>query len=155
MTVKFKATGYHEDTWAPEVLWSQVGVYDIASHNWWWQNTTGAVPSSRVSSCAVSSTSPNGSAFHITVYGSWSLKQASNSQLVAAGTVGHDGMKCVLSLGKSQMILEADIKKPNDNMYAPHALDGSSKPQELSNGYEYIRHEMPDTSPSFELPSMN
>ncbi|EEA28483.1 hypothetical protein TMatcc_003188 [Talaromyces marneffei ATCC 18224] len=59
--------------WPYDSNWLTVYVYDIASHTWWAQKASGDAPSHRTGFCAVVSESPDGSAFHITTYGGWSL----------------------------------------------------------------------------------
>ncbi|KAF3400580.1 Kelch repeat-containing protein [Talaromyces pinophilus] len=59
--------------WPYDSNWLTVYVYDIASHTWWAQKASGDAPLHRTSFCAVVTQSPDGSAFHITTYGGWSL----------------------------------------------------------------------------------
>lgn len=48
-------------------------MYDIASHTWWMQEASGDAPSNTDMFCTAVTESPDGSAFHITTYGGWSL----------------------------------------------------------------------------------
>ncbi|OQO07893.1 hypothetical protein B0A48_06685 [Cryoendolithus antarcticus] len=51
-----------------------INVYDIASHTWWVQWSSGEGPPEYLSQfCAGVTTAPDNNAFHITVYGGWSL----------------------------------------------------------------------------------
>lgn len=59
--------------WPYDSDWLTVYVYDIASHTWWAQRASGDAPSHTGGFCAVVTESPDGSAFHITTYGGWSL----------------------------------------------------------------------------------
>lgn len=49
---------------------SQIAVYDIASHTWWRQPASGDVPTTFDQVAAEASIAPDGSAFHITTFGS-------------------------------------------------------------------------------------
>ncbi|KAJ5379553.1 hypothetical protein N7509_012672 [Penicillium cosmopolitanum] len=60
--------------WPYPADWNTVYVYDIASHTWWMQETSGSNLRLDLDSfCAVAAVSPDRSAFHISVYGGWSL----------------------------------------------------------------------------------
>ena len=56
------------DYWEPSDM-SQIAVYDISSHHWWWQTATGTIPDPRAITCAAVSITEDASAFHITMYG--------------------------------------------------------------------------------------
>ena len=43
---------------------------------WWWQTASGDLPFNRTQTCSVVSASPDNSAFHITMYGGWSLLES-------------------------------------------------------------------------------
>ncbi|EED22993.1 hypothetical protein TSTA_064590 [Talaromyces stipitatus ATCC 10500] len=59
--------------WPYDSNWLTVYVYDIASHTWRAQEASGDTPFHRTSFCAVVTEAADGSAFHITTYGGWSL----------------------------------------------------------------------------------
>ena len=59
--------------WPYDADWNVIYVYDIASHTWWTQPASGSPPTHRGSFCTAVTASPDDGAFHITVYGGWSL----------------------------------------------------------------------------------
>lgn len=59
--------------WPEDIAFTTVWVYDIASHTWWKQQASGSAPRTREKFCTAVAVSPDGSAFHITAYGGWSL----------------------------------------------------------------------------------
>ncbi|KAH9826291.1 Host cell factor [Teratosphaeria destructans] len=60
--------------WPYYSTFALISVYDIASHTWFLQKASGDIPAHKASFCGVVTTSPDDSAFHITIYGGYSLE---------------------------------------------------------------------------------
>ncbi|KAF2770196.1 hypothetical protein EJ03DRAFT_361225 [Teratosphaeria nubilosa] len=60
--------------WPYYSTFALISIYDIASHTWFLQKASGDIPAHKSSFCGVATTSPDGSAFHITIYGGYSLE---------------------------------------------------------------------------------
>lgn len=113
---------------------SQIYVYDIASHTWFVQEASGTAPSYINTECDVVSASPDGDAFHVTMYGGWSLQygrstedvyvlsipsftwidvsaaaQSSNNEALNS-TIGRDSMTCQLYKDAQMIVLGGDIR---------------------------------------------
>lgn len=58
---------------------SQLDVYDIASSQWYHQQTTGTAPGVRVNPCAVVASAPDASSFNIYLFGGQNLQPAVSS----------------------------------------------------------------------------
>ncbi|KAK4126410.1 hypothetical protein N657DRAFT_679342 [Parathielavia appendiculata] len=63
--------GGSNDTFVDDL--SRLDVYDIASSEWYHQETTGEAPSVRVNPCAVTASAPDASSFQIYLYGGQNL----------------------------------------------------------------------------------
>jgi hypothetical protein len=64
--------GGSNDTFVDDL--SRLDVYDIASSEWYHQQTTGEAPSVRVNPCAVTASAPDASSFQIYLYGGQNLQ---------------------------------------------------------------------------------
>jgi len=64
--------GGSNDTFVDDL--SKLDVYDIATSEWYHQETTGEAPSVRVNPCAVTASAPDASSFQIYLYGGQNLQ---------------------------------------------------------------------------------
>lgn len=158
--------------------WNIVYVYDIASHTWWIQEASGSnLPVDLDSFCAVAAVSPDRSAFHISVYGGWSLtdqrayedvrilsipsfqwidatglSNQTNTEQQVNETIGRASIgKCQLFRGTQMIVLGGDV----------HAGAYSLTDGACSNAFEPVRvldlstyewQKSLNTSASYEVP---
>lgn len=115
--------------------WSLIYVYDMATQTWWKQRASGDVPRAMAGACAVVTVSPDDSAFHITIYGAWSLADerayesvyilslpsftwinatdiavASDSPRQAAGLVGTSAAQCQVYNNSQMLVLGGTVR---------------------------------------------
>lgn len=112
-------------------------MYDIHTRTWYTVTASGTVPSSRMQTCAVVTTAPDNTAFHITMYGGYSLlagrsyedvyvlsipsftwinitDQSSNTEAGLSSEVGRDSMSCDLVYGSQMTVLGGSIRDGAD-----------------------------------------
>lgn len=126
-------------------------VYDIHSSTWFSVTASGTVPGTRVHACSVAAVAPDYSAFHITMYGGWSLfegrsyeqifvlsipsfvwinitaDQIGNSEENLSQSVGRDSMSCKL-YNDAQMIVLGGYIKVGETAISPSGQCNSTFP---------------------------
>lgn len=154
-------------------------MYDIASHTWWMQEASGDSPSNTDMFCAAVAESPDGTAFHITTYGGWSLSEGrsyedvhvlsipsfqwidatdlsnkTNLEQQVNSTIGRDSMSGACQLYGSEMIVLGGQIRSDTSSLIDGACSDVFEPVRVLDLSTYEWKTSLNTSSTYEVPAV-
>ncbi|TKA47003.1 hypothetical protein B0A55_13273 [Friedmanniomyces simplex] len=165
--------------WPLPSSYAVINVYDIASHTWWAQEASGDMPPDYLCQfCAGAAISPDDGAFHITVYGGFSLLEErsyetvytlslpsftwinattvsdqTNAEQQVNGTIGRDQQSCQMYNGAQLVVLGGNIRALADSL-TDGACSQVFSPVRALDLSTYTWQTSFDPSVSFQVPSV-
>jgi len=156
---------------------SVIYIYDIASHTWWAQKASGDIPPIWVIDfCSGAAISPDGGAFHITIYGgsneedadfteavytlsipsfTWinatSVSYQSNAEQRVNATAGRSSQSCQVYKGAQLVVVGGSVQLGNDTQDSCNPVFSPLRALDLST---YTWQTIFDPNISYQVPEV-